>query len=175
MSDLRPRILETDRLILRGPSPEDVAPMFGFLKSDHSRFYGGPMTDDEAWRKLTLYAGQWALRGYGLFSVYRKPDMAMIGMAGPYHPAEFPEPELSWLVVGPEFEGQGLAREACQAVLTHLFSDLGWASVVSFIDAANHRSRVLAERLGAQLDPGADIPLENCDAYRHQPKTGVAQ
>ncbi|WP_299083592.1 GNAT family N-acetyltransferase [uncultured Ruegeria sp.] len=167
--------LETERLILRGPSPDDVAPMFEFFKSDHSLFYGGPMTEAEAWRKLTLYAGQWTLCGYGLFSIYRKADMAMVGMAGPYHPINFPEPEMSWLVVGPEFEGQGLAREACQTVLSHLFEELDWTSVVSYIDTGNIRSQKLAERLGASLDQNAVVPLENCIAYRHRPQSGEGQ
>ncbi|WP_421701263.1 GNAT family N-acetyltransferase [Aliiroseovarius sp.] len=164
--------LETERLMLRGPSADDLAPMMTFFGSDHATFYGGPMTEKDAWLKLASYAGQWAFRPYGWFSAYRKSDMAMVGMAGPHHPVGLPEPEMSWLLVSPDFEGQGLAREAAAAVLNHLFADLGWDSVVSYIDPKNIPSRKLAEALGATLDTNAVSPLEGCDVFRHVAKSG---
>lgn len=170
MTSLPIPTLETDRLILRGPSGDDINPMLGFFGSDHAAFYGGPMDQENAWRKLAAYAGQWALRGYGWFSTYRKSDMAMVGMAGPHHPVGFPEPEMSWLLISPDFEGLGLAREASEAVLHHLFADLGWNSVVSYVDPKNTPSRQLAERLGATLDTDAVSPLEGCQVFRHLPK-----
>jgi RimJ/RimL family protein N-acetyltransferase len=166
--------LETDRLILRGPSAEDLAPMLAFFASDRATFYGGPMGEEEAWRKLGSYAGQWLFRGYGWFSAYRKDDMAMVGMAGPHHPVGFPEPEMSWLLVSSAFEGQGFAREAAAGVLQHLFGDLGWASVVSYIDPKNTPSRKLAEALGATVDADAVSAIEGCTVFRHAAKAGGA-
>lgn len=166
--------LETDRLILRGPTPDDVAPMLAFFASERSQFYAGPLDTEQGWRRLASYAGQWAFRPYGWFSIYRKSDMAMVGMAGPHHPEGLPEPEMSWLVVRETFEGQGYAREASEAVLRHLFTDLGWTTVVSYIDPANAPSRALAERLGAALDDTAVSPLAGCDVYRHLPRDGGA-
>lgn len=164
--------LETDRLILRAPGADDEAAILDFLRSDRAEFYGGPMDLGTAWGKLASYAGQWMLRGYGMFAVVEKASGHTVGMAGPYHPAHFPEPEMSWLVTSAQHEGKGLAREACQAVLHHLFADLNWPYVVSYIDRDNTRSRALADRLGAQVAPDLPAPINNCDTYRHLPSEG---
>lgn len=162
-------VLETDRLILRAPDARDMAPMIGFFMSDHARFYGGPMTKCDAWYKFSAYVGQWVLRGYGFYAVTLKQDGTTIGMAGPHQPAHFSEPEMSWLLVSPDYQGQGFAHEACVAVLEHLFNTQGWDSVISYIDRDNAASLALAQRLGAQLDPQAVSPLPGCDGYRHVP------
>ncbi|PIE11734.1 MAG: GNAT family N-acetyltransferase [Rhodobacterales bacterium] len=167
-------VLETERLTLRAPGAADMDAMLGFLKSDFAVFYGGPMSDSDAWNKFASYAGQWLLRGYGFFAVTLKSTGETVGMAGPHHPAHFPEPEMSWLLTDPRHEGKGYATEACRAVLSHLFQDLGWTSVVSYIDTANAASRALALRLGARLDADAQSPLPGCDAYRHHPQEGAA-
>lgn len=161
--------LDTARLILRVPNASDVDAMVAFFGSDHARFYSGPMSVGDAWRKFAGYVGQWTLSGYGMFSIEHRDTGATIGMAGPFHPADFPEPEMSWLLTEPKYEGQGFASEACTAILTHLFDDLGWSQVVSYIDPDNHASRALALRLGAVEDPAAVVPLPGCVAYRHRP------
>ncbi|WP_299845869.1 GNAT family N-acetyltransferase [uncultured Roseovarius sp.] len=166
--------LETERLILRAPGVADTAPMLGFLASERAEFYGGPMNAYDGWHKFSAYAGQWLLRGYGMFSVALKTTDQCIGMAGPFHPDHFHEPEMSWLLTDAEFEGKGYAAEACLAVLDHLFTSHGWSSVVSYIDRANTASRKLAERLGACHEARAEDVVPNCDSYRHFPAGGGA-
>ena len=168
------RTLETDRLILRLPGQEDTAAMLAFLQSDRAEFYGGPMTQYDAWHKYAAYVGQWILRGYGMFSVVLKDTGETIGMAGPFHPSHFDEPEMSWLLTDAQFEGFGYAHEACAAVLTHLFATLGWENVVSYVDISNHASRKLAERLGATLETSPPCPVENCQSFRHVSAGGTA-
>ena len=164
---------ETERLILRAPGVADTAAMMDFLASDRAEFYGGPMNAYDGWHKFSAYAGQWVLRGYGMFSIALKDSDQCIGMAGPFHPDHFHEPEMSWLLTSAEFEGKGYAAEACLAVLDHLFTTHGWDSVVSYIDRANSASRKLAERLGAHFEAAMDKLVPNCDSYRHFP-TGRA-
>lgn len=166
--------LETERLILRVPGADETSAMLAFLGSERATFYGGPMSEGDAWKKYAIYVGQWALRGYGMFAVTLKDTSEPIGMAGPYHPADFPEPEMSWLLTSAEHEGQGYASEACRAVLDHLFNTLRWPSVISYIDTANAASRALALRLGAKLDTQAQSPIPGCEAYRHFPEGSAA-
>ncbi len=161
--------LQTPRLDIRPPTAADEPAMLAFFASERSRFYRGPLDAAAAWRVFATYAGQWMLRGYGFFALVDRSSGATVGLAGPFHPVEFPEPEMSWLLVDAAHEGQGLAQEGCAAVLAHLFDDLGWANVVSYIDPANHASRALAERLGARPDPDAVVPLPVCAAFRHWP------
>ncbi|WP_306112926.1 MULTISPECIES: GNAT family N-acetyltransferase [unclassified Roseovarius] len=158
---------ETERLILRAPGVADTAPMLGFLASDRAEFYGGPMNASDGWHKFSAYVGQWVLRGYGMFSVALRDTDQCIGMAGPFHPDHFDEPEMSWLLTSAEFERKGYAAEACRGVLDHLFTTHGWRSVISYIDRANAPSRQLAERLGARFEAAVDDLVPNCDSYRH--------
>lgn len=160
-------ILETDRLLISPPGSEDLGAMISFFSEQRSEFFGGPLTEAEAWRAYAVYVGQWTLRGYGLFAVRLKDTGETVGMAGPYHPGHFREPEMSWLVTSAAYEGKGYAAEASRAVLDHLFADLGWTTTVSFINYANHPSQALALRLCAVLDPDTPAQVDNCRTYRH--------
>ncbi len=159
--------LETPRLILRAPAPQDVAAMLGFLGSERARFYGGPMDRGAAWKKFAAFAGQWLLRGDGLYAITLRDTGETIGLAGPYFPEDFPEPEMAWLLTDARFEGQGLAQEACQAVLAQVFGPMGWRDIVSYVDADNTASLALAARLGAVPDAAASSPLPGCLCLRH--------
>ncbi len=160
-------VLETDRLRLRAPDRRDEPALLAFFGSERARFYGGPLSENDAWHKFAAYVGQWRLRGYGFFAITDRETGATLGLAGPHHPAHFAEPEMSWLLSDDRYEGKGLAKEACAAVLIHLFRDHRWTDVVSYIDPDNTASRVLAERLGARPDPDTPVPMPGCDAFRH--------
>lgn len=162
--------LQTERLLLRAPTAADTQAMLDFLGSKRAEFYGGPMTVFAAWHKFAAYVGQWALRGYGLYAIRLKDTGETVGMAGPYHPESFAEPEMSWLLTDARHEGKGYAYEACHAILAELFKRQGWTRLVSFIDTKNAASRALALRLGATLDPETESPFPGCDSYRHDAK-----
>ena len=49
--------LHTERLTLRGPDARDIEPMRAFYASDRSRFVGGPLTAELAWRHLGTEIG----------------------------------------------------------------------------------------------------------------------
>ena len=61
--------METERLRLRAPKPEDFEPLVDFYAGERSRFVGGPLRRDEVWRGFAAVIGHWALRGYGFWSV----------------------------------------------------------------------------------------------------------
>ncbi len=166
-------VMETPRLILRTPTADDVQPWMDFFMSERGRWHGcGPEAGlGRAWRASATLIGHWVIHGFGPFVFVRKSDEKPIGSCGPWFPADWPEPEMSWTVWDEATEGKGYAFEAASAVLDHLFNDLGWASSPSFIDPANARSIALAERLGATLDPDAPTPdrFEGHElVYRHR-------
>ena len=160
-------MLTTDRLILRTPDSRDEAAMLGFFTSDRARFYGGPYDLGGAWRYFAAQVGHWALRGFGMFAVTEKDSGATLGLAGPWQPPTFPEPEMAWLLTEAQHEGRGHAAEAVAAALAHAFETHGWASLPSYIDHENASSRALARRLGARPDPAATAPIANCETFRH--------
>lgn len=163
-------VLETERLTLRAPGPQDWEPARDFLLDDRSSFIrDAAMDEGKAWRSFCHIVGMWALRGFGSFAFCLKGTDDVIGLTGPWQPADWPEQELGWTVWTAAAEGRGYAFEAASAARAYAYSDLGWTTAVSYIDPANVRSIALAERLGARLDANAAHPFgdDACLVYRH--------
>ncbi|MFD3190027.1 GNAT family N-acetyltransferase [Sedimentitalea sp. HM32M-2] len=162
-------VLETDRLILRAPGPQDWPAWRAMMASERSRFIRPHAVDDSlAWRAFGHVIGHWALRGYGNFVFTRKSDDTALGMAGPWFPEGWPEREIGWSVWSAEAEGRGYAFEAVQSARAHAYDILGWDTAVSYVAPENSRSIALAERLGARRDDRASGPGNTpCLVYRH--------
>ncbi|MBM2575727.1 GNAT family N-acetyltransferase [Jannaschia sp. Os4] len=164
--------LHTERLILRAPEGRDHAPLAAFYASDRSRFVGGPLTAERAWRKLAEEAGHWILRGYGRWIVER--DGTAVGMVGLWYPDAWPEPEIGWdLFEG--HEGQGYATEAGAAARAHAYGALGWTTAISLVAHGNDGSARVAQRLGCTRE--ADIAHEvfgPMQVWRHPAPAEVA-
>lgn len=83
--------LETARLRLVAPSACDFDAYTRFYgDADASAFYGGPMSPAQAWRRLALDIGHWALRGYGMWSLKLREDAETIGGCGLFWPEGWP-------------------------------------------------------------------------------------
>ncbi len=167
--------IETERLILRAPKPEDWEAFQPFALSERAEGIGGPFTLGKAWRTFATEMGHWAIHGYGMWIVTKKGDDKAIAMIGPWTPADWPENEVGWMVFDPALEGTGIAAEAARAAVDHAYSVLDWDTVVSYVGEGNMRSAALAERLGAVRDETAPQPYpdEHCWVYRH-PKPEAA-
>ncbi len=160
--------LETERLILRGVVEADFPAYADFFADEHSTFYGGPVERWEAWRKFATFSGHWVLRGYGPFALEDKATGAFIGVAGPWFPEGWPEPEITWaLMLGQT--GKGYATEAARRALAFARDTLGWTTAISLIDAQNGPSIALAKRLGAAYERDVVFSFATLGVYRHQP------
>ncbi|MEM7445454.1 MAG: GNAT family N-acetyltransferase [Pseudomonadota bacterium] len=144
-------MLETERLQLRAPCAED-APIYAafFADGEASRFYGGPLREDQAWRQLAVDLGHWQLRGHGRWAVVRRDTGAMIGGCGLWWASGWPRRELTWWLV-PQARGAGYATEASRAAIAYGYDTLRWSLVETHMDDANHAARRLAERLGGKV------------------------
>lgn len=150
--------IETERLILRPPAPEDLPGWTAMVADEEaSRFFGGPKTANEAWGNLCLFAGAWTIRGFGHFSVIEKASGRFIGRAGPWHPVGWPGEEIGWFFDRSVW-GRGFATEAATACLGWAFDVLGWERVVHVIAPDNHRSIRVAERIGSVLIGPGKMP-----------------
>ncbi len=171
-------VIETERLTLRAPGPQDWPVWQAFSGTERTAYIGGPYSLRDAWRGFGHAVGMWVLLGYGSFVFTRKGDDTALGMTGPWYPADWPEPELGWTVWSPENEGKGFAYEAAVAARAYAYGALGWTTAVSYIDEPNTRSIALAERLGAVHDPDAETPELIKDApvlvYRHPAPEALA-
>lgn len=144
--------LETERLILRVYDPEqDFERLAAFLATDKSRFFLGPTDRYGAWRLACTFVGHWVERRFGLFAIEEKGTGEFSGMAGPWAPESWPEPELAWFLM-PDKEGRGYATEAALRARSYIYEILQWDTVASAIEPDNAASVKVAERLGAKAD-----------------------
>jgi RimJ/RimL family protein N-acetyltransferase len=159
-------ILETKRLILRGPEPEDYPDFKSTFTSYRARFMGGPLNPYESWMLYAAEIGHWHIRGFGMWMIHDKVTDETYGMAGGWKPAKWPEAEIAW-VIWPSASGNGIALEATHAARKYLYRSGGWTTAVSYIDPKNLDSIRLAERLGAKKDADAASVDGNDVVYRH--------
>jgi ribosomal-protein-alanine N-acetyltransferase len=68
--------------------------------------------------------------------------------------------EVGWRLAF-EHWGHGYATEAARLALGHGFGTLAVAEIVSFTTVANHRSRMVMDRLGMRRDPADDFDYPN--------------
>jgi RimJ/RimL family protein N-acetyltransferase len=148
-------ILETERLILRPPAPEDLEPWVEMMADEETaRFIGGVASRSMVWRQLCSMAGAWSLFGYAMFSVVEKSSGLWLGRLGPWTPADWPGTEVGWSLSKAAW-GKGYATEGAAAAIDWAFDNLGWTEVIHCIDPENHPSAAVARRLGSSyLRPG---------------------
>ncbi len=159
-------VLETRRLVLRAPEPQDYPNFKATFSSYRSRFMGGPLNAYEAWMLYAAEIGHWEIRGYGMWMIHLRETEETLGMAGGWFPAMWPEREIAW-IIWPDKAGRGYALEATHAVRKHLYYSLGWQGAVSYIDPKNIESIRLAERLGCVKDRDAETIDGHEAVYRH--------
>jgi RimJ/RimL family protein N-acetyltransferase len=159
-------VLATQRLLLRGPEPEDYPNFKATFASYRSRFMGGPLNAYETWMLYAAEIGHWNIRGYGMWMIHDKATDETLGMAGGWFPAKWPEQELAW-IIWPDKAGHGYALEATHAARRYFYDTLGWDGAVSYIDPKNLDSIRLAERLGAVKDKTAASVDGHDVVYRH--------
>ncbi len=159
-------MLETDRLILRGPRESDFEAFAAFGASERSKWVGGPYPRYRSWGGFLGMLGHWALRGYGFWMLQVKDSGDVAGRVGIAFHDGWDEPELGWHIFD-GFEGKGLAHEAALAAREHAAHHQGLDGVISYIDPQNIRSLALADRLGAKFERDGELLGHPCRIYRH--------
>lgn len=150
--------LETERLILRPPSAQDLDAWATFAADPvAAEFLGGPQPRAMAWRALCAVAGSWVVNGFGMFSVIERDTGRWVGRVGPWRPEGWPGTEVGWGLARQAW-GKGYAVEAAIASIDWAFAHLGWADVIHAIHADNARSEAVARRLGSRALGEATLP-----------------
>lgn len=114
-----------------------------------------PISREEAWHRLTRYAGHWALLGYGNFAVIEKSSGQYVGETGLWdaHRGMGDDfdgyDEAGWFIAS-RVHGSGYAFEAADAAHRWYAMMVRRARTVCMIDPANDRSIRLANKLAYQ-------------------------
>ncbi len=160
-------VLETEHLRLRGWRENDLPAFAEFWADDETaRFVGGTCDREDAWRRMAMYIGHWALRGYGLWALEDKASGQWAGWCGPWNPEGWPEKEIGW-ALAKAFHGRGYATHAALRVREFAYRELGWPTAVSYIAAENAASQRVAARLGAIFEGPGELRGKPVGVYRH--------
>jgi RimJ/RimL family protein N-acetyltransferase len=167
--------LETERLLLRGFREDDLDAHAAML-SDPAvmEHFGGQLFGrEESWRRLLGAVGLWSLQGAGFLAAERKSDGKLVGHVGLFEyyrevtPSIAGKPELGY-IFAKDVHGQGIAREACDALLDWADRTLEADETVALISMTNAPSMRLAERLGYTREPDGIYRGEPVSLWRRQ-------
>jgi RimJ/RimL family protein N-acetyltransferase len=159
-------VIETERLLLRLPQPEDVDQMAAiYAEEDTMRFVGGTMDRADVPAKLENIRSRWDELGFGTLVAERREDGRLVGDFGLYawetvtwdltRDLSLPhEIELGWLL-GHDNRGVGYATEAALALRDWALRELRPARLISLINFENAPSVAVARRLGCT--PGGRV------------------
>jgi len=147
--------LETERLIIRKLRAEDLEHFHAYRSDPEVCRYQGyePSTREQCRAYIAQQrdvefgtAHLWAQLGMEL-----KSERKLIGDIGlkPEHDTRIVEFGIS---LSRDFQGQGLASEALNAVFDHLFTEKDIHRIIALMDAGNTSMSGLAERLGLRRE-----------------------
>lgn len=147
-------VLETERLVLRGPQASDWPAFRDYRASPRTAFSGGTKTGVEAAEKFASFFGHWVLRGFGRLIAEDRATGAPLGHFGPMQWEDGAEVELTWSLWTAGAEGKGLATEAATAMHAWAFGPLALISARAEVHRDNAASHAIAHRLGGRIVPG---------------------
>ncbi|PWT75059.1 MAG: hypothetical protein C5B60_05920, partial [Chloroflexi bacterium] len=113
-------------------------------------------TLEETREKLADRIAEFGLQGFGMWAVVLKEENRLVGWAGLQfylleHPSHStPEIELFY-GLSPDYWGQGIIHEACQALIAYGFETLKLTRITSVVHRENLRSRSVAKRNGMHI------------------------
>jgi ribosomal-protein-alanine N-acetyltransferase len=158
--------LETERLVLRAPEPEDAEPLAPmYADPEVMRFLGDgrTLTHAETERSVQRMIEGWETDGFGLFTTIRKEDDAVIGRVGliVWDPetwqtvrasAEGPKELEVGYTIGRPYWGNGYATEAAAAARDFALERLGARRLIALIIHGNDASENVARKLGFEYE-----------------------
>jgi ribosomal-protein-alanine N-acetyltransferase len=142
--------LETERLLLRPLTPNDVDAIFAIIGDPITmQYYPRSFTREDAVEWIKRNLGRYANDEHGLLAVVLKSSGEVIGDCGLSWQLADDQPvlELGYHLQRDHW-GHGYAAEAARAYMDHAFRELAVEKLVSLISAENRPSRRVAERNG---------------------------
>jgi RimJ/RimL family protein N-acetyltransferase len=154
----------TNRLILRPPTPDDLASLFSIYGDPATHQFNpfGPLTHrDQAQTVLDGWLAHWAEKGYGQWAICTResPD-EVIGFGGLDARCYGDVVRLNLgYRFGPQAWGRGFATELSQAALDFGFAELRVPEVYAIVRPLHHASIRVLEKVGMhRIDTLDDVP-----------------
>ena len=143
--------LETDRILLRRMAVSDADDMFDYARREETTRYltWYPHRDVSYTRDYLRYLSQrYRVGSFYDWALECKENHRMIGTCG-FTSFDFANNagEIGY-VIHPDYRGHGVAPEACRAVMTFGFSELGLHRIEAKYILGNDASEHVMEKLG---------------------------
>jgi [ribosomal protein S5]-alanine N-acetyltransferase len=146
-------VLETERLVLRPVSDDDLAATHRLFDDPAVRRYlwdDRPVSLEAAASILEASARDFSERGVGLFGVRLRGAEELVGLCGLRWEEGIGDMEIMYCLL-PELWGRGLATEAAEACLRFAFDEAGLERVMAGADEPNAASLRVIEKLGMRF------------------------
>ena len=169
MTTPQPKILETNRLLLRRLVMDDLDTLFALYSDPEVRKYfpEGTLNYEETKEEL-----EWFLNGHpshpelGLWATIHKDTGQFIGRCGllPWTIEGQYEVEVAYMI-GKQYWRQGLGSEAAQGILQYGFEQLGLSRLICLIDKDNQASIKVATGMGMKFEKEVDDGMGPAQLY----------
>ena len=150
-----PSLLQSDRLLLRPTTIEDVDALLGVFGDPRvmAAFGEGPFDRPQMEHWVRGNLAHLEEHGYGPFTVIHREDGLVIGDVCLEHMDidGVPELELGYDLRSDHW-GRGLATEAACLVRDHAFDVIGAARLISIVRSGNAASARVAEKVGMSFE-----------------------
>ena len=152
-------VLRTERLLIRETTVEDVDAFYKLYKDpDMTKYMEGLFEnpEDEKRYQKDYIEKVYELMGFGVWTVIRLSDNAIIGRAGYSVRNGFDEVELGFLI-GKDYQNQGYAYKACSAILDYGRDVLLLPRCQALVKEQNAVSIHLLKKLGFKEDSTVEV------------------
>jgi len=161
-----PPVLYTERLTLRLLTGDDFDAYARIHADDETQrfLHGKGMTRLEAYRSMSMLAGQWQLRGYGFWGVFENETNELVGRVGFHNPEGWPGFELGWTIARERW-GRGYATEAARAIIDYGFRERNLNRIDAGHFGRNPSSGRVMQKVGMQYEGRLRQSIRKWDEY----------
>ena len=160
---------ETERLILREYTPEDLPELYNMISDPITmKFYPATYTHEGSLRWLNWSLKNYEIYGFGWWAVILKENGQYIGDCGITYQNINGQvlPELGYHLHYP-FHRKGYGKEAANRVLKWWFKEKGFDEIYSYMTKDNIASSSLAASVGMKrIDEFVDEDNTVCFVYK---------
>lgn len=147
-------ILETERLLIREITVEDVPRLYELYADESITRYMEPLFPTQQQEEdytRDYIKNIYHFYGYGMWLITLKESGEIIGRAGLEYKEGFDGLEIGFML-GKDYQHKGYAYEACRAILDYAWDELEQNQIYAVVHEQNVSSIALCERLGLRRD-----------------------
>ena len=159
-------VISTDRLLINRITLDDAGFILKLMNDkDWIKNIGdrGIRTIEETEEYIrTRFLKTYNEVGFGFYSLVRKSDQQIIGIAGLVDREGLDHIDIGYGML-PEFRGKGYAFEATKAIFDYGYKDLKLDKIVAIVNPDNPSSIKLLSKLGLEFEKMIRLPDEEID------------